>query len=168
MYIIIFRRRKLIWRANTLLVSVLAAISGLYSARSAYAFDLEALSRLLLPADLALMVTNACVATDPTFSNDLGGRYGTVPEYAQRVKDAVSDSLTPDQVQTVLRRAADAARAEALRAIRTIAVPNEVDEQARMQEWCATKVKPFAQNFVRNYDERLEEFTQKLIQAKSK
>lgn len=146
--------------------SLLLGIAGSAPASAAVARDLDALTRLLVPADLALMVSNACTATDPSFSHDLGGPRGTVPEYAQRVKDAVSDSLTPEQVQIVLHQAADVARAAALRALRAAAAPDDAEEEARMHEWCATAVKPFVQAFVRAQDENIEDFTRQLKHAK--
>lgn len=147
--------------------SLLLGVAGSASASVALARDLNALSRMLMPADLALMVSNACTATDPSFSHDLGGPHGTIPEYAQRVKDAVSDRLMPEEVQIVLHQAADAARAAALRALRAAAAPNDVEEQARMHEWCATAVKPFVQAFVRAQEENKEDFSRQLEHAKS-
>ncbi|MCJ2040623.1 hypothetical protein MKK55_16970 [Methylobacterium sp. J-059] len=113
------------------------------------------------------MVSNVCAATDPSFSHDLSGPHGTIPEYAQRVKDAVSDNLTPEQVQIVLHKAADAARVRALRALQAAASPDEEEEQGKMHEWCMKVVKPFVQAFINRQEKNTDSFSQEIDHAKS-
>jgi hypothetical protein len=163
-----FRQATPLHFTKAFFTSLCLAIAGLHVPAPAVALDLDALSRLLLPANLALMLANACTAADPAFSRDLGGPNGTVPEYAQRVKDAVSEHLTSDQVQIVLRRAADDARAAALRAVRALAASDEAEEQMRVQDWCATTVKPFVRAFLKHSDENVDDFLQHLARAKAK
>lgn len=129
--------------------------------------DVDILWRLLAPANLALMVGNACLAQDPSFLTKTMGKHGDFRTYAQEVKDEVSEGLPMDELLFVLRRAADAAKAEALAKVRTLKSSDPEDEARNTKAWCDTSVTEIIKEFIMTHDQNHEVFEKLLSAAKS-
>ncbi|GJE36311.1 MULTISPECIES: hypothetical protein [Methylobacterium] len=104
----------------------------------------------LTSADLALMLTNVCEATDPSSSHTWGNSPEAVRAEAQRVKDQVSKGLSEGQLLSVLRRAADAARAIALQEVGVLNASDPAVERSRTLSWCAGPVRSTIENFMKD------------------
>lgn len=130
------------------------------------ATDIDALVRLLSPADLAQNLAAVCAAQDEFFLNATRGEHGTMHALAQHVKEEVIDGLSPDEADQVLRRAADAARNAALMAIRPLSAPTAHEEQIRLRTWCEEAAKPFVRSIVGDHAKRHAILEQALQDAK--
>lgn len=155
------------WRWTSFRPSLVAVAASLSAAQPAFAVDQQTLSRLLQPADMALVMVNICTALGHPFPPDLHGQHGTLPEYARHMKDRVSAGLTPEQIGAVLQQSADAAKSAALEEVRSLTVLDESGARARMRDWCATRVKPLLETFMRTYDEHPDQFEKQVAGAKS-
>jgi hypothetical protein len=113
------------------------------------------------------MMVSICTAVDQSFPPDLRGQHGSVPEYAGHMKDAVSVGLAPEQIGAVFRQSADAAKAAALKEVRSLTALDESNARARMRDWCVTRVKPLLEKFMRTYDEHPDEFANQVARAKT-
>lgn len=76
----------------------------------ASAKDLEALTRLLIPAYTAQDFAALCVSQDPQFLSDLKYGAGSIGVYAQHVKKEVTIDIPEDEAAKVRIIAADTAR----------------------------------------------------------
>ena len=129
--------------------------------------DVNTLWRLLAPADLALMVGNACLAQDPSFLTKTTGKHGNFRDYAQEVKDEVSEGLSKEDLLLVLRRAADAAKAEALSEVRNLNSSDPETEFKNTKAWCETSATEIIKEFIVTHDQDHESFEKLLSAAKS-
>ena len=129
--------------------------------------DVNILWRLLAPADLALMVGNACLAQDSSFLTRTTGRHGDFRVYAQEVKDKVSEGLSEEDLLLVLRRAADAAKAEALSEVRNLNSSDPETEAKNTKVWCETLATEIIKEFIVTQDQDHEGFKKLLSAAKS-
>ena len=103
----------------------------------------------LTSADLALMLTNVCVATDPSSSLTWGTSPEAIRAVTQRVKDRASNGLSEGQLLAVLRRAADTARAIALQEVGALYDSDPARERSRTLAWCAGPVRSTIENFMK-------------------
>src|SRR5215212_3727190 len=132
------------------------------------AANLDELVRLLSPAYLAQSVTVVCTAQDPTFAIQTGGQRGPISVYAQDIKDKIIEGLEAEEVNEILRRAAEAAKAAALMAIRAQAAPNPDEERQRLLSWCVTAAKPFVRDFISSHDQNHDAFEEAVARAKAR
>jgi len=116
---------------------------------SAHADDAGLRVTRLTSADLVLMLTNVCEATDPSSSHTWGNSPEAVRAEAQRVKDQVGVGLSESQLLSVLRRAADAARAIALQEVGVLNASDPAVERSRTLAWCAGPVRSTIENFMK-------------------
>ena len=130
-----------------------AAIIAAGCGATAFAQDLEALSRLVTPAYTAMSFAGLC-ATEPGWSGaQPRGARGVAVQYAQHVKDEVIASLTQDEAVTVLKSAADAARNEARAQLRDkVIVADKTVEAVRFREWCNGYVNGFIAELIQRHD----------------
>jgi|SRR5215207_5197465 len=130
--------------------------------------NLDELVQLLSPAYLAENVAVVCTVNDPTFAAQTRGYRGSMSVYAQNMKQEVIAGLDEDAANTILRRAADAAKAAALMAIRAHAAPTQDEERQKLVTWCETSAKPFVQNIIMGQDQRYDAFKEAVARAKSR
>src|SRR5215212_1749912 len=90
------------------LVSGLAVLLGTWGVAGAQ--DLEALSRLLIPAYTAMSYAGLCSTEQDWAMAQPRGPGGVAINYAQHIKDEVIASLSEKDAVTVLKMAADEAR----------------------------------------------------------
>ena|SRR5215207_10295183 len=129
--------------------------------------NLDALVQLLSPAYLAENVAVVCTANDPTFATETSGRHGAMGAYAQNMKEEIIAGLDDGEANTVLRRAADAARAAALMAIRANEAPTPDEERRKLIAWCQTSGRPFVQSIIISQDQKYDTFKEAVARAKS-
>jgi len=140
----------------------------LTAAKPSLAANLDQLVQLLSPAYLAQHVTAVCTAQDPTFATQASGHRGPISVYVQVIKEKIIEGLEADEVNRILRRAADAAKAAALMAIRAQAVSDSDEERQRLLSWCGTAGKPFVQEFISSHDQNLNPFEEAIARAKAR
>lgn len=129
--------------------------------------DDQILWRLLAPANLALMEGNICVLHDPSFIDKVKGLRGNFRDYAQEVKNEVSEGLGMNDLLLILRRAADAARRMALSDIQSFKSDDPEIEFQQIRSWCDTTVKNMIQEFIRTHDEDHDGFEALLTKGKT-
>src|SRR5690349_623915 len=112
-------------------------LAALAASPPASARDLVSLSRLLTPAYTAMNYASVCASDLPWARRPPTGVRGTAFHYAEHVKDEIIAELSADEALTVLRRAADDARADARKHLRTSVAADEADLKAvRLKAWC--------------------------------
>ena len=151
----------------SLFVSINVFLKLFSPAALAASTDVNILWRLLAPADLALMVGNACLGQDPSFLTRTLGKHGDFRAYAQEVKDEVSEGLPKEDLLLVLRRAADAAKAEALSEVRNLNSSDPETEDRNTEAWCETSATKIIRDFILTHDQDHEGFERLLSAAKS-
>jgi hypothetical protein len=144
-------RRSICIASARHLVSGVAVLLG--TCVGAEAQDLEALSRLLIPAYTAMSYAGLCsVEQDWAVAQPCGPR-GAAINYAQHEKDEVIASLAEADAVTVLKMAADAARTDARAQLRdNVIVPDKTVEALRFRDWCNGYVNGFITDLIRKYD----------------
>lgn len=129
--------------------------------------NIEILWRLLAPAYFMLTVGDACLAEDPSFISRNLGKRGDYRAYAQEVKAEVSEGVPMPDLLVVLRRAADAAKSEALSEIRNLAADTPELEHQNIVNWCNTSATIIVRDFIKTHDEDHVGFEELLKIAKS-
>ena len=129
--------------------------------------NVNVLWRLLAPANLMLMVGNVCLAQDPSFLTRTMGSHGDFRAYAQAVKDEVSEGVPPEDLLLILRRAADAAKAEALADIRDLEAADPETERQNTEAWCKTSATSIVNDLLVTHDLDHDGFERLLSAAKS-
>ena len=114
----------------------------------ARATDLEMLARVLIPAYMAQNFAALCVVDNPSFVEETTGPRGHVHVYAKHVKDEVSAELTKEDVEAVLRMAADTARSIVQKELRDMAPGMTGPEPERLARWCEKSEKPFVREVI--------------------
>ena len=97
---------------------------------------------MLYAAFLAEQGMAICTAGDPAFASETGGPNGDMHTYVQHIKAEVTAGLSETERLSLLKRAADIAKAETLQAIRNLRAEEPENETARLSVWCQTVVKP--------------------------
>ncbi len=119
----------------------------------AAARDLGALSLLLTPAYTAMQYAGLCARTPQWSLSEPAGARGKAIHYAQHVKDETINALTYEEAVTVVKAAADAARAEARLQLRTSVISSDAPEEAvRFRVWCEGYVNNFIRDFIIKHD----------------
>jgi len=129
--------------------------------------NLDTLVQLLSPAYLAEHVAVVCTANDPAFATETSGRQGSMRVYAQNMKSEIIAGLDESEANTVLRRAADAAKAAALMAIRANEAPTPGEERQKLIAWCETSGRPFVRSIILTQDQQYAAFKEAVARAKS-
>jgi hypothetical protein len=130
---------------------MLAVVTILYPATALQASDVEALSRLLLPVDMAQNFAMICSLHNPSFLQDASGPGGSMLWYAKHMKEEVIATLPEAEAHAVMVEAADIAKAAALKIVHTMDTGGFVDP-ARMNAWCASAAKPFIKGTMARHD----------------
>ena len=125
------------------------AVLAVFSAQvGAAAADLEMLARVLIPAYMAQNFAALCVVDNPSFVEDTAGPNGHVHVYAKHVKDEISADLTKEDVEAVLRTAADTARSVLQKELRDLSSNSSGPEPERLARWCDRSAKPFVREVI--------------------
>ena len=135
------------------------------SAQPAHTVDYEALARLLYSPYLALNYAVLCSVHDPSFQEKTAGPRGPMLAYMQHIRDEVLASLSSSEAQSVMVRAADAAKARAGADIRALAYGEMVDPVA-VAAWCESHVKTVVRGVMETHDLRHTDFERLLAEAR--
>jgi hypothetical protein len=133
------------------IIAILVAIALTGWDRPAFASDIQALSNLLLPVDMAQNFVVICSLHNPAFLQDTSGAHGTMLWYAQHMKEEVIASLPPREAQAVMVEAANKAKAAALNIVHAMDRGGLVDP-VRMNAWCAASAGPFIEKTIARHD----------------
>jgi hypothetical protein len=147
------------------ITAILVAIALTGWDRPAFANDIQALSNLLLPVDMAQNFVAICSLHNPGFLQDTAGAHGTMLWYAQHMKEEVIASLPPTEAHTVMVEAAGKAKAMALDIVHAMDRDGLVD-QIRMNAWCAGSAKPFIEKTIVRHDTQHASFDRLIAKAK--
>jgi len=127
------------------------------------------LTRMLYAALLAEQGVALCSVADPAFANETSGPMGYMRDYATHIKTEVTAGLNETETLSVLKSAADRAKAEALQALRSLRTEGPEGpeiETARITRWCQTVVKPLVRQVIDTHDTDHVEIDQMLEEAK--
>jgi len=128
--------------------------------------DYGILTRMLYAAFLAEQGMAICTAGDPAFASETGGPNGDMHTYVQHIKAEVTAGLSETERLSLLKRAADIAKAETLQAIRNLRAEEPENETARLSVWCQTVVKPLMHNVIDTHDNHHDQIDRLLDRAK--
>ena len=131
--------------------------------------DSGILTRMLYAALLAEQGVAVCIVADPAFAGETSGPMGYMRVYAQHVKAEVTAGLNDTATLSLLKSAADRAKAEALQALRSLRTEGPEGpeiETARITRWCQTVVKPLVRQVIDTHDTDHAQIDQLLEEAK--
>jgi hypothetical protein len=114
--------------------------------------DFGILTRMLYAAFLAEEGVALCTVEDPSFASETSGPIGYMRDYAQHIKAEVTAGLNETETLSLLKSAADRAKAEALQALRSLRPEGLEIETARVTRWCHTVVTPFVRQVIDTHD----------------
>jgi hypothetical protein len=153
-------------RSTCLLISGIVFLLG--ACVGAEAQDLEALSRLLIPAYTAMSYAGLCSTEQDWAVAQPRGPRGVAIDYAQHVKDEVIASLSEADAVMVLKMAANAARNDARSQLRDkVIVSYKAVEPLRFRDWCNGYVNGFIADLIRKHDGNHVSFMHDVEPAKS-
>ena len=145
------KRRSICIAGLCHLVSGLVVLLGTWV--SAGAQDLEALSKLLIPAYTAMSYAGLCSTEQHWAASQPRGPRGVAINYAEHEKDEVIVLLSEVDAVTVLKMAADAARNDARAQLRDkVIVSDKATEALRFRQWCNGYVNGFIVDLIRRHD----------------
>ena len=125
------QQRKMLGHAVVVLLVMLAS--------PAIAKDFGILTRMLYAAFLAEQGVALCTVADPAFASETSGPMGNMHGYAQHIQAEVTAGLNEAETPSLLKSAADRAKAEALQALRSLRTEGPEGpeiETARITRWC--------------------------------
>ena len=131
--------------------------------------DFGILTRMLYAAFLAEQGVALCTVADPAFASETSGPMGYMRDYTTHLKAEVTASLNETETLSLLKSAADRAKAEArqaLRSLRTEGPEGPEIETARITRWCQTVVKPLVRQVIDTHDTDHAQIDQLLEKAK--
>ena len=113
--------------------------------------DVKVLIRVLYAAFVAEQGSAMCTVPSINLSESDRVIFINAKNYAQWIKQKVSTGLSDDDVQYVLKSAADRAREEMLEVVRVLKSNPPDKEYLELFRWCTTNMKPIADKVVRTY-----------------
>lgn len=113
--------------------------------------DLNALIRVLYSAYVAEQGSAMCMVPSIKLSDNDRAVFIDAHNYAQLTKQKVSTGLSDDDLQFVLKSAADRAREDMLQIVRVLKSNPPDKEYAELLRWCTNNMKPAAEKLVRAY-----------------
>lgn len=131
--------------------------------------DFGILTRMLYAALLAEQGVAVCTVADPAFASETSGPMGHMHDYAQHIKVEVTAGLNETETLSLLKSAADRAKAEALQALRSLRTEGPEGpeiETARITRWCQTVVKPLVRQVIDTHDTDHAQIDELLEEAK--
>ena len=149
-----------------LMIVIVAALIGLFGLRASAA-DLQELAEFVRPAYTAMSFAAICVRDNANFLTANGGPRGTALHYAEHVKDEAIAGLSQAEAESVLKAAADAARATARAKLRELARPGDnVGTVQAVVKWCDEEARSFILEFIRHHDSSHQDVEEFLTRAK--
>lgn len=137
-----------------------AVILLVMAASPALSKDFGILTRMLYAAFLAEQGAVFCTLKDPAFASETSGPMGDMRTYSQHIKAEVTAGLNETETLSLLKSAADIAKAEALQATRILRTGVPETETARFTKWCQTVVKPLVRQVMDTHDNHHDQIDQ--------
>lgn len=126
--------------------------------------DLEALTRLLVPAFLAQNFGLVCAADDANFLSDVPNGPTSLIQFANHIKKEVTIGLPENEASEIRVMAANTALFEARAELKR--VENETAPGEGIKRWCDNSVRPFIFGLLKAHDEKHTEFDARIESAK--
>jgi hypothetical protein len=117
----------------------------------AFGKDLNVLIRVLYAAFIAEQGSAMCMVPSINLSEGDRTVFINAHNYAQWIKQRVSASLRDDEIQFVLKSAAERARGEMLEVVKVLKSNPPDREYVELFRWCTTNMKPIADKVVHTY-----------------
>lgn len=117
-----------------------------------YAADDEALARILAKADIAHNFAAYCAQYDHSIIDRTRSTVGDMQQLMLHIRAEVIAGLPESEAAEIVVRSANAARAQALLAIRKLYGQNQSEENTRLSEWCEKSAVPFLKEFGAQHD----------------
>lgn len=144
-----------------------AAFLLMFTSQSVDASNLDALTRLLVPAYMAQSFASACIGQNPGFLSSLPEAPADLSAFATHVRNEVTADLKEQDALNVMFGAAAAARDVSLKEMQIIREDPRGTELERLQRWCEKSAKPFVLTIFSTHFAKHEEIEQRLKKAKS-
>jgi hypothetical protein len=132
----------------------------------AFAKDLEALTRLLVPAFISQQFAVLCFAQDAQFLSDPSGGVTVVSSFAEHVKKEVTSDLPESEAKSVRVMAADSTRNVAYYELQLLRSQSSSIPPKALKKWCDRSAKPFILQITITHREKHIEFEARLRTAK--
>ena len=132
----------------------------------AFATNIEALARLLIPAFMAQNFAAMCVPQDPQFLAGSNLDPASVSAFAEQVKMEVTAGISEQETASIRVTAADAAGAVARQEIDLLRGQQRTPSPEALRHWCNTSAKHFIVEIMHNHTEKRAEFEILLNKAK--
>lgn len=143
-----------------------SGLIGLVAIAPAMGKDFRVLTRVLSAADLADQATAFCTLMNSKFPSETGGTLGDMHFYEQHIKLEVIYRLSESEAVSVLKSAADLAKAEMLGVLGTIRSGDAENETALATAWCDKTAKPLVRAVISTHDHHHKEIDELLERAK--
>lgn len=135
-------------------------------ARTFAADDDLTLVRILARADITQNFVFYCAQYDPSIIERTRSSVGDAQQLMLHIRGEVVSGLPQGEAAQVVLRAANAARAGALIAVREHYGPDRAEEHARLASWCEKEVMPSVEEFINRHDHHHELFDEAIQKAK--
>lgn len=152
-------------KKRSVALALLCGLTLLLTA-SASAQNDAALVRILGRADIADQFTEYCAQFDPSIVQSTRGAIGDTRALALHIRGEVVSGLPTTEAGQIILRAAQAARAGALLAVRRLYGPDSNETKARITKWCQAKVEPDIKDYVNAHDFHHDRLTAAIQNAK--
>lgn len=110
--------------------------------------DLGVLTRVLYAIDLGEFLTNICRLANPEFLKGSIGPLGGVHDYQLHIKGEVLAGLDRQEAETVLKAAADRARADTRKYLEPFKTGGGELASAPLAKWCAEAAEPVVRRVI--------------------
>lgn len=147
-------------------VAALSACVGASLSSSAFAKDMELLTRLLIPAYMAQNFAVLCTDRDSQFLTDLNNTEILVRAFSDHVKEEVTFDLPEPEAGNVRIAAADTALHVARQELRLLSGKNSAVPDDALKAWCDRSARHFILEIMNKHQEKHEEFERLLEAAK--
>lgn len=148
-------------RRGSIVVLILAVIGGAANAK-----DLEVLTRILFAADLADQAATYCTTVNLAPVQEIRGVLGNMRFYAEHIKKEVTYNLRQVDALSVMKKAADEAKAEIATRIGAVEEGDPTNAAGRISSWCEQTAAPLIRSVISTHDDHHQEL--EVILAKSK
>ena len=133
---------------------------------TAFAKDLEMLTRLLTPAYMVHNFSALCMDQDAQFLSDLNGGTALIDAFSEHVKQEVILDLPEAEAKTVLVWAADSALHVARLELQMLKEQTSAVPSAALKRWCDRSAKFFIVEIMSKHQEKHDEFEKAVKAAK--
>lgn len=147
-------------KRGSIVALILVVIGGAANAK-----NLEVLTRVLFAADLADQAATYCATVNLAPVHETGA-LGNMRSYAEHIKKEVTYNLRQVDALSVMKKAADEAKAEIAARIGAAEEGDPANVAGRVSSWCEQTAAPLIRSVISTHDDHHQELD--VILAKSK